>query len=31
MIEADVAPYADPELWHVRAFECVNDLVNEQT
>jgi hypothetical protein len=31
VIEADVAPYADPERWRVRAFECVNDLVNEQT
>jgi hypothetical protein len=27
MLEADIVPYAAPELWRVRAFECVNDLV----
>jgi hypothetical protein len=29
VIEADVAPYADPEHWRIRAFECVNELVDQ--
>jgi hypothetical protein len=31
VLEAEVAPYADPERWHVKAFECVNELVDAPT
>ena len=30
MLEADIVPYAAPELWRIRAFECVNDLIQAQ-
>ena len=30
MLEADIMPYAAPELWRIRAFECVNDLIQAQ-
>jgi hypothetical protein len=29
VIEADVHPLANPEHWRVKAFECVNEIVNE--
>jgi hypothetical protein len=30
VIEADVHPLANPEHWRVKAFECVNEIVNER-
>ena len=29
LMEADARPFADPERWHIRAFECVNEIVSE--
>jgi hypothetical protein len=28
-IEADVRPFANPEHWRLRAFECVNQITDE--
>jgi hypothetical protein len=28
ILEAEVRPSADPEVWHVRAFECVSDIIS---
>jgi hypothetical protein len=29
VIEADVHPYADPEHWRIRAYECVHEIAGE--
>jgi hypothetical protein len=29
VMEADVRPFANPEHWRVRAFECVNEITDE--
>jgi hypothetical protein len=31
VIEADVRPFANPEHWRVKAFECVNEITDEVT
>ena len=29
VLEADVRPFANPEHWRIRAFECVNEMTEE--
>jgi hypothetical protein len=29
VLEADVRPFANPEHWRIRAFECVNEITEE--
>ena len=31
VIEADVHPFAKPEHWRIRAFECINEIIDEST
>jgi len=31
VLEADVRPFANPEHWRIRAFECINEITNQAT